>query len=461
MRWRWVFIGVVGLLLAVVVGGYLLVSYYDFNTLKPQLAQVVKAHTGRELVFGGDIDVKFGLIPAVVVENVSFQNAPWGSRPELARVKRLEVQVALLPLLRRDIVLQRLLLVQPDILIETDHSGQSNLPLATRKTAPATAPRQAPRQDETTVPLLLINRLRLEQGRLTYKDGQTGKTHVVDLERLSATGDGPGEPIKLALQGAYNAQSFEAEGTLGALAALSSPSTPWPFTIRATGAGATVTVDGTMQDVLHGRGLAMHITAQGASIPAVLKLVDVNHVPELGPFQVSFTVADPAGTIEVQQLKAEVGSEDVVHLRLAGAIKDVRAQQGLDVRFTMQGKDLQSLQTLVGRPLPVPGPFEVSGRATDRGRLAYQVADLQAVFPSLALNGTGEVHLAGPRPQFTARLAAERMDLRPFFLQRKSPNPPGRPPRRPKTTSFSPRNPCLCRVCSTLTPRLSCALNSF
>jgi uncharacterized protein involved in outer membrane biogenesis len=351
MRWKWVLIGIVGLLLVVVGVGYLVVTNYDVNRLKPQLAQVVKEHTGREVVFGGDIDVKPGLVPAFVVENVSFQNAPWGSRPELARVKRLEVQVALWPLLRKEIVLQRLLLVQPDILIETDQAGQSNLRLSTRVTEPSTAPGQAPSQGEITLPQLLINQIRLEQGRLTYKNGQTGTTHVVDLQKLLVTGSEPGEPVKIALQGAYNTQPFEVEGTVGALAALSTPGTPWPVTIRATGGGATVMVDGTIQDVLHGRGLAMHVTAQGTSIAALLKLVDVNNVPELGPFQVSFTLADPNGTLAVQQL--------------------------------------------------------------------------QVALPNLALRGTGEVRLAGPRPQFTASLASEKMDLRPLLAVAEKRQPPG------------------------------------
>jgi uncharacterized protein involved in outer membrane biogenesis len=415
MPWKWIFIGVGGLILALVVVAYVVVANYDFNALKPRLAQAVKEHTGRELVLGGDVDVKLGLIPAFVVENVSLQNAAWGSRPELARVKRLEMQVALLPLLRREVALQRLLIVEPDILIETDKSGRSNLDFATREQGTPAASQPAPPPGDATIPALLVQQVRIEQGRLTYKDGQTGKTQVVDLQRLRAEGSGPGEPIAFTLQGAYNAQSFEAQGTLGSLAALSGPGASWPLTVRAKAAGATVTVDGTVQDVLHARGLTVTITAQGFSLPAVAQLAEVQHVPEVGPFTVSFTVTDPGGTLAVEQLKVEAGSADLTRLVLSGAIKDVRARRGIEAQFTVQGQDLGSLQKWFGTSLPIQGPVTISGRVSDIGPQAYQVADLQAVLPNLDLSGTATVNLAGAQPQLTAQLFSEKLDLRPFL----------------------------------------------
>jgi uncharacterized protein involved in outer membrane biogenesis len=44
------------------------------------------------------------------VENVTFQNAPWGSRPEMVRVKNLQIQVSLLPLIR-EVEFKRLILM--------------------------------------------------------------------------------------------------------------------------------------------------------------------------------------------------------------------------------------------------------------------------------------------------------------------------------------------------------------
>ena len=422
MRWKRLLIGVMGLIVAALVVVYILVTRYDFNSLKPQLVQAVKERTGRELTLGGDMTVRFGLTPALVMENVSLQNAPWGSRPELVTMKRFELQVALLPLLRGEMALKRLRLVEPDILIETDKSGQSNVVFVTSKPAAQTTPKVPP-QGDVTLPALTVNQIQIDNGRLTYTDGRTGKTHTVALEYLRAAGSGPQDAVTVALQGTYNERPLKVEGTVGPLMALATPGKPWPLTMRVAMGEATVTVDGTFQDVLHARGLSMAITAQGPSIATIAQLADMRNIPELGPFRVSFTVTDAGGTIAVQQLEVEVGNADLARLTLAGAIQNVLAQQGIEVRFTLQGKDLGSLQQFTGTPFPLAGPFAISGQAADIGSKAYRLSQLQATFPNMDVSGTAEVHLAGARPQLTARLSSEQVDLRPSL----SPVPgPGR-----------------------------------
>ena len=102
MRWKRLLVIAALVIVALIVTGYAILISYDFNKLKPQIARAVKEATGRELKIGGDIKVKLGLSPAVLVEDIRFQNASWGSRPDLAKVKRMEMQIELFPLIRGD-----------------------------------------------------------------------------------------------------------------------------------------------------------------------------------------------------------------------------------------------------------------------------------------------------------------------------------------------------------------------
>jgi uncharacterized protein involved in outer membrane biogenesis len=81
MRLKWIFgLGLV-LVIALAATIYVVLSRYDYEHLKPRVAQQVKNATGRELTLAGPIKIHLGLRPALVAEDVSFQNAPWGSRP--------------------------------------------------------------------------------------------------------------------------------------------------------------------------------------------------------------------------------------------------------------------------------------------------------------------------------------------------------------------------------------------
>ena len=182
MRWKWILGIAVFLVVAVIVATYAILSSYDFNDLKPQIAQMIKDSTGRELSLGGDLELEIGLIPVLVIEDVSFQNVSWGSRPELAKIRRLEVQVAVLPLFRRIIHVKRLILVEPDILIETNSAGKSNLKFESiKKREAAKSVAEAPVHGKSILSALIFNKIRIEKGRLAFKDGQSGRAYTVAL----------------------------------------------------------------------------------------------------------------------------------------------------------------------------------------------------------------------------------------------------------------------------------------
>ena len=102
-RWKWV-LGIAAIaVLSSIFAVYAILSNIDFNRLKPLLTQVVKQETGRDLVINGAIDLKLGLRPSLVMDDILLQNAPWASMPEMAKIKRLEAKISVMPLLKRDI----------------------------------------------------------------------------------------------------------------------------------------------------------------------------------------------------------------------------------------------------------------------------------------------------------------------------------------------------------------------
>ena len=132
MKWKWILAIVCVAFLLLFGTIYVILLSYDYNGLKPQIRQAVQDATGRDLTLGGDIRLAIGLSPTLVVQDVSFQNATWGSQPEMAKIKRSEIKVRLFPLLSHRLEIVRLVLIEPEILIETDASGRSNLPVQAR-----------------------------------------------------------------------------------------------------------------------------------------------------------------------------------------------------------------------------------------------------------------------------------------------------------------------------------------
>src|ERR1700752_4664184 len=90
--------GLTGLVLIAVA---IAVATVDVKTLVGPVQARVKADTGRDLVFAGPIDLKLSLEPKLGASDVTLGNASWASSTPMVKAKRIEVQVALLPLLQK------------------------------------------------------------------------------------------------------------------------------------------------------------------------------------------------------------------------------------------------------------------------------------------------------------------------------------------------------------------------
>jgi hypothetical protein len=338
----WVLGVVSASILLLYAAGYLILSRYDYNGLKPVITRAVKDGTGRELTLGGDIRLKPGFTPALVVKDVSFQNASWGSRPNLAAIKRFEIKVRLLPLLSHRIEVKRLILIEPEILFERDISGTSNFIFETTKNQDLTKEEIETKDGgDWKLSALTFKELQIEKGRINYIDHELKKTYGATVDTLMATAESSTSPTRLKLKGAYNDKPFEVAGDFCPLTAFINPDKARPVNLAVKTENATLTLDGTVKDPL--------------------------------------------------------------------------ARLGIELNFTLKGKDLASFKQLSGDGLHLGGPFDISGRITDTAHNAYSISNLKVIQGENDLSGSVALNVTENLPKVTAVLAAKKLDLRPYF----------------------------------------------
>ena len=76
---------------------------------------------------------------AVTAENVRFANVTGGARPDMVRLKGIEAELKIWPLLRGSVEVDRFVLIEPEFNLEIDAEGRANWALG--------APRRRPRRD--------------------------------------------------------------------------------------------------------------------------------------------------------------------------------------------------------------------------------------------------------------------------------------------------------------------------
>ncbi len=324
----------VALIVAVLVAGYAIVSSLDLQKVAAFAKQEVKGATGRDLLVEGPIELSVSLTPSIDLQDVRFANAPWGSRPEMMTLKRLEIEVELLPLLFGDVVVRRLVAVAPDLLLESDAQGRGNWEF--EATAPPAAPEtpaagEAPRQ----VSLPDIRDVRVEGGQLTVLDAASGETLTLRITEGVGTVPAGGGQRSLRLEAAYNGNPFTLEASYQGLEALLSGSAG-PLDVTLQAGGATLSVAGTAGDLLGERNVQAAVAAEGENLAALSPFVG-GDLPPLGPFKLSSDVKIAGQSIDFEGFRLVVGGSDLggnATLSLAGerpALKAALLSKVLDL----------------------------------------------------------------------------------------------------------------------------------
>ncbi|MDP1628401.1 AsmA family protein [Parvibaculum sp.] len=177
------FVVIVAVLLA---GALYALTFVDLGRFKPQIEAAAKDATGRVLTIEGPLHIGFSLVPTVVAEKIRFGNADWGTRPQMVSAEKLELQVALLPLLTGGIDVRRVTLVGADIWLETDKRGRGNWEFGE---AAAPAPEA---KTEGGMSLARVPQLDISDLKFAYRDGETGKVSEAALQEVSLVSKGAG-----------------------------------------------------------------------------------------------------------------------------------------------------------------------------------------------------------------------------------------------------------------------------
>ena len=137
---KWIGI-VVGVLVVVVVGAAIILPYVvPVNTYVERAIADAKSATGRDLQIKGPVHLS--VLPRLAIDaaQVSFSNVPGAQTKDMITLGKLDFVLELFPLLRGDVSVDRLVLVDPVITLEVDKQGRPNWDFSPARAPGAAAP---------------------------------------------------------------------------------------------------------------------------------------------------------------------------------------------------------------------------------------------------------------------------------------------------------------------------------
>ena len=372
----------------------------DVNQYKPKIIELVKNTTKRDFNIEGDLKLAPSLIPTLKVSGVTFGNAAWGEKKPMVSVGDFEAQVALMPLLKKNIQVNKLILNKPEILLETNKDGVGNWVLDT-------GPSKQKTDDTSSQDLALnVNEIQINDASLVYRDGKTGKTNELEVDEIRVESSGSSSPVELLVKSTLNDAPLNIDGELGSLDSLmANKESPIDITIDL--GKAEISAQGKVSKPKSMQGLDLNFNVEIDRLADLSKLAG-QELPDAGPISLSGKLSEANG---IYSIKADGNIIDAT-LSADGKLGNA-AMQGLDINIDFAVDNVSSLSALSGSELPDAGPVKVAGQLK-QAKGGYAINGMKATILEYNVNGDASINTQGERPSLVATLSTDTLDLSEF-----------------------------------------------
>ncbi len=237
---------------------------------KALIAQEVLESTGRRFFIKGALDVRLSFRPTLIMHDVAFANAPWGSRHNMMTAKECAIQIALLPLLSGCIKIRRLTLIEPNMIVEITRDRQNNLMFDAPTVRESGGP--SGRGRLTTLPALTVTAVTIRQATVIVRDSSMHATqhegpavHILHLNYLAAATSGLYEQNVLSFEGRLGKMPIRGQGKVGAIADLLT-NRPFAIDLAIATADVSFSMTGIITRPLDGTDLDLSIQTYGTDL---------------------------------------------------------------------------------------------------------------------------------------------------------------------------------------------------
>ncbi|HQT54470.1 MAG TPA: AsmA family protein, partial [Phenylobacterium sp.] len=255
------------------------------------------AKTGREIVLAGNLEVKaFSFQPRATVEGIRVGNPRWAGPGQTADIKRLDVQVKLMPLLVGQVVLLNLELNQAKVDLRRDLQGRATWDFSNGK------------KSKKPFKMPPIRRFVINDGHLRMVDE---KRKLVLNGEINATEEmgRAGRGFLMTGDGSLNGNRFRLRIQGGPLLNVDSRK-PYPFDADIRSGATRVTAKGAIPKPFDLAQFSMNVTARGPDLAALYDLTGVA-LPNTPPYRLNGRLSRDEQIYKIEGLSGRVGDSDL------------------------------------------------------------------------------------------------------------------------------------------------------
>jgi len=331
------------ILLSFVLVVVIFLSFFDWNLLRPALGRVITAKTGRSASIDGDLRVQlWSWNPTAEINGLRLRNPKWADRDLMFGAKRITVSVSVGRLLRGQIVLPQVDLLEPTVNLERDSQGRASWELGTAA--------GTPNHDTNPAKLPTVRRLTIEGGKVHVVDAIRKLTFSGSLVATEESGKKDASAFKIRCSGSLNAKPFRLEANGGPLLDLE-PNRPYTFSAHLTASDIELESHITFAKPFDLSALDVTFVVSGDDLANVFYLTGLA-LPNTPKYRLAATLQVDGTKFSIQDLKGSLGSSD---LEGQVEVQTARVRPKLTAKLSSATLNIADLAPTLGTPAPDSG----------------------------------------------------------------------------------------------------------
>jgi uncharacterized protein involved in outer membrane biogenesis len=303
-RLAWLIIAIVPIAAA---GTILWLGTRDLSRYQTRLTEQIRKVTGRELTTRVPLSVRISREPALVAEGVTLTNAAWGSRPELARVRKVTMYLDLFSLFLGEARVGRVLLEGADILVERNEAGDTNLEMLPPPEGSGPHPgenRSLRLKPNPAFPW--IDAIEVRDSVLTITEGAGRPPVVLEVANGTFKSSAPNQPLQMdARLASPQAAAFALTGTIGSFDGWMR-GLPGNIDLQGSFGGGKIAIKGSVGI----KGTNIQIAGEGPDIAAFGPYIRLP-LPSGGPYVLNAKASTLRGNFKVEVPTLKIGQSEL------------------------------------------------------------------------------------------------------------------------------------------------------
>ena len=287
------------MLLIGVVAGAIWLTHAD---LKPIVERQATEALGRQVALES-FTVRWGDPLAIDLTGLTIANAPWGSKPEMARIGKLSALLDAGDLLHGVLRYERLRIADATIVLERDTDGTGNWKFG-GSAGPGGFGLVPKNRGQFPTLIDFIG----ERELITYRT-RSGKILTIALDKVAISSPGDDTPVRLMADGAYNDAALRLDAETDSFIVLRDAALPFGTRFTMTGKDTDIAFNGTMQEPLDFEGAHGELTIDARTLNDFLRAMQSKKTIDL-PLKIAGNFDRTGDHWSLQGAKGQLDAKD-------------------------------------------------------------------------------------------------------------------------------------------------------